>query len=105
MIAKRQIAILEHILNFTEIDWAILYKDLIKLYGDVMNKDKALFRDMNQLLSLGTIAYRREPLEGSKHGKVMFSARLQWPAEITETEFFRTVSTLPRAKNQLFVPR
>jgi Fic family protein len=105
VIAKRQKAILEHILSFTEIEWGILYKDLIKLYGDVMNKDKALIRDMNQLISLGTITYRRDPVESGKNLRIVFSARLQWPTEITETEFFHKVSSLPRAKEQLFVPR
>ena len=105
VIAKRQIAILEHILSFPEVEWGPLYKDVIKLYGDVMNKDKAVIRDMNQLLALGAIIYRRVTLEGSKETKLFFSARLQWPTEITETEFFRRVSEMPRAKGQLFVPR
>jgi Fic family protein len=103
VIAKRQIAILEHILGITEIEWAVLYKDLIKLYGDVMNKDKALIRDMNHLISLGAVAYRNEPIEKSKMIRSIFWARLEWPTEITETEFFRKVSTLPRVKGQLFI--
>jgi hypothetical protein len=105
VIAKRQIAILEHVLSFPEIQWGFLYKDVIKLYEDVMNKDKALIRDMNHLLSLGSISYRKEMIEKSGAERLIFSARLQWPTEITETEFFRKVSTLPRVKGQLFAPR
>jgi len=105
VIAKRQIAILEHILSFTEIAWSALYKDIIKLYGDVMNKDKAVIRDMNHLLSLGAITFRKEEIEKSKEIRLTFWARLEWPTEITETEFFRKVSTFPRVKGQLFVPR
>jgi len=105
VIAKRQIAILEHILSFPEIEWGDLYKDIIKLYGDVLNKDKAVIRDINHLLSLGAIAFRRDQIEKTKDVRIMFWARLQWPTEITETEFFRKVSTLPRVKGQLFVPR
>jgi Fic family protein len=105
VIAKRQIAILEHILSFPEVEWGLLYRDVIKLYGDVINKDKALIRDMNQLLSLGAIELRRQPVEGSKESRLFFAARLQWPTEITETEFFRRASEMPRAKGQLFVPR
>ena len=70
-----------------------------------MNKDKAVIRDMNHLLSLGAISYRKEQIEKSKETRLTFWARLEWPTEITETEFFRKVSTFPRVKGQLFVPR
>ena len=33
--------------------------------------------------------------------RTLLQARLEWPAEITETEFFRKVSSLPRVKEQL----
>jgi len=105
VIAKRQIAILEHVLGFNEIDWATLYRDVVKLYADVANKHKAVIRDMNHLLMLGALKYREEKVAKTKHEKLIFSARLEWPTEMTETEFFRKVSTFPRVKGQLFVPR
>ncbi len=105
VIAKRQIAILEHMLTFTEIEWYTLYKDVIKLYTDVKNPGKALIRDLNHLLSLKAISWRNEPPEKTKDQKMFLWARLEWPAEITETEFFRKIATFPRVKESLFIPR
>jgi hypothetical protein len=105
VIAKRQVAILEHMLTFTEIEWYVLYKDIIKLYGDVKNPNKAMIRDVNHLLALKAIAYRHEPVEKAKDQRMILWARLEWPSEITETEFFRKISTFPRVKESLFIPR
>ncbi len=105
VIAKRQIAILEHLLTFTQVEWHVLYKDIIRLYGDVKNPGKAMSRDLNHLLALGAIAYRNEPTDKAKNQRMILWARLEWPSEITETEFFRKVSTLPRVKESLLIPR
>jgi Fic family protein len=105
VIAKRQIAILEHLLTFTEIEWHVLYRDIIKLYGDVKNPGKAMIRDLNHLLALRTIAYRYESTEKGQDQRMILWARLEWPSEITETEFFRKISTFPRVKESLFIPR
>jgi Fic family protein len=105
VMAGRQVAILEHMLTFTEIEWYALYKDVIKLYSGVKNPSKALIRDMNQLISLGAVSLRHDPIADSKEQRLILWARLEWPAEITETEFFRKISTFPRVKGSLFVPR
>ena len=105
VIAKRQMAILEHLLTFTEIEWPVFLQDIIKLYGDVKNPTKALIRDLNHLIALGAMTYRHDLLEDGKRNKMMLWARLEWPSEITETEFFQKVSTLPRVKESLFIPR
>lgn len=105
VIAKRQIAILEHILSFSEVEWEGFYHDIMKLYGDVKNPGKAMLRDLNHLIMLGAITYRENSAEKGKRGKLILWARMEWPTEMTETEFFRKVSTLPRVKEQLFVPR
>jgi Fic family protein len=107
VIAKRQIAILEHLLTFQEVEWYIFYKDIFKLYGDVKNPGKAILRDLNHLISLGTMTYKQE-LTGTGKGKeekMILWARMEWPSEMTETQFFRKLSTLPRAKGTLFIPR
>jgi hypothetical protein len=38
-------------------------------------------------------------------GKFILRARLEWPSEMTETEFFKKVSDMPRVKGTLFIPR
>ena len=105
VIAKRQIAILEHLLTFPEtVEWYTFYKDIMRLYTNVKNPGKAILRDLNHLISLGTMAYKQE-LTGKKKDERMFLwARMEWPSEITETEFFRKLSTLPRVKGTLFIP-
>lgn len=104
VIAKRQIAILEHLLTFVEADWNSFYRDCSKWYTDVQNPGKALMRDINHLISLGTIGFRSESQNGSPD-RFFIWARLEWPTEITETEFFQKLSALPRAKGTLFIPR
>jgi Fic family protein len=107
VIAKRQIAILEHLLTFPEtVEWHAFYRDIMRLYTNVKNPGKAILRDLNHLISLGTMTFRQE-LTGTgkkKEERMFLWARLEWPSEITETEFFRKLSTLPRVKGTLFIP-
>ena len=107
VIAKRQVAILEHLLTLQEVEWSVFHRDVIKLYDNVKNPQKALIRDLNHLLGLHAINYRQEPVpKGSKgESNLILWARLEWPSEITETEFFRKVSNLPRSKENLFILR
>ena len=58
---------------------------------------KAFIRDINYLLRLKAIGFKRA---GDKYE--MF-ARLEWPTEITETEFFRSVKEMPKAKTPGFL--
>lgn len=60
----------------------------------VKNPYKALIRDLNELIELKVIAYKRLP---SGEG-FLIMIRLQWPTDITETEFFRRAKELPKAK-------
>jgi Fic family protein len=106
VIAKRQIAILEYLLTFAEVEWYTFYKDIARLYSNVKNPQKAILRDLNHLISLGTMTYKHE-LTGTgkrKEQKMVLWARMEWPSEITETEFFRKLSTLPRVKGTPFIP-
>ncbi|HKF46607.1 MAG TPA: Fic family protein [Terracidiphilus sp.] len=106
VIAKRQIAILEHLLTFIEADWFRFYGDCLRFYTDVQNPGKALLRDVNHLITLGTIGFRQEPGPGPSNAPIFSMwARLDWPSEITETEFFQKLSSSPRAKGTLFMPR
>lgn len=103
IIADRQKAILLHLLDLDEVDWSLLYRDVIKLYGSVKNPHKALMRDINHLIVLAAIGHRREKIPNTKNERSIVWVRLEWPTEITETEFFKKVATLPRAKEHVFV--
>jgi len=96
VIAERQIRILtlllerDHTLDELEDATEIAYASL-------KNPLSALARDINGLLQLQAIGYRR-----IKDDKYLFFVRREWPTEITETEFFRRVEKMPTAKTHGF---
>lgn len=60
----------------------------------VRNPRKALLRDLAYLINLEAISAKR-PADA---GQLMFSINLDWPTQITETEFFKRVKEMPKAK-------
>lgn len=97
VIAERQIHILKLLLDSDR-----TLEEISQLtrtqYSPLGNPGKAVVRDINYLLHLGAIKYTR--LES---GQYRFSVRLEWPTEITETEFFKRVKTMPKAKTHRFL--
>ena len=53
-----------------------------------------MVRDLNELISLGAIEARA--VEGHEYE---LAVRLSWPTEITETEFFKRIKEMPKAKS------
>ncbi len=92
VIAKRQIEVLNVLLKQNEMDW----QDLIALtkgfYHKLDNPVKALVRDINYLGALKAIRIKR------KDQSIMISINLDWPAQITETNFFEITKEFPKAK-------
>ena len=97
VIAERQIRILTLLLEQT-----MTFDELIdateSTYRTLKNPIRALIRDINGLIQLQAIAARR-----LGEDKYEISVRLEWPTEITETEFFRRVKEMPRAKTHRFL--
>jgi Fic family protein len=60
----------------------------------VRNPYRALSRDLNYLIGLQAIAARRLP----DNAGFLFSINLDWPTQITETEFFRRMKDMPKGK-------
>ena len=60
----------------------------------VRNPRKALLRDLAYLINLEAISAKR-PADAAQ---LMFSINLDWPTQITETEFFKRVKEMPKAK-------
>lgn len=58
------------------------------------NPGLAFERDLNYLLYIGAIAFRRE----QDPPKLRLFANLDWPTQITETEFFKRAKDLPKGK-------
>ncbi len=98
VIAQRQIEILKLLLEDDEIDLVDLIRRTSGLYRLLSSPSKALFRDLDNLINLGAVSARK-----NGEGRWSISINLDWPTQITETEFFEVVSRLPKAKTHPFL--
>lgn len=62
----------------------------------VKNPYKAPVRDLGYLIQLRAITVKRPPEPDEE--EFLISIRLNWPTEITETEFFKRVKAIPKGK-------
>ena len=92
-ISERQVHVLKLLLDVEEITLAELTKRTAHFYK-VKNPWKALIRDLNYLVELKAIGAEASQ---ERTGHRIF-IRLEWPTQITETEFFRQVKAMPKAK-------
>ena len=100
VLAERQIEILKILLADEKIEWVDLIERTRALYN-VKNPIKALVRDVNNLTALKA-AWVHKIADGPP-ARFLIGARLEWPTEITETEFFERVRKLPKAKTYSFL--
>ena len=98
VIAQRQIEILKLLLRENSIEVKALEQKTIQLYRSLSNPVHALLRDLRQLVDLKAVSVRQE-----QH-KLWIDVRLEWPAEITQTDFFERVKNFPKAKSVSLVP-
>lgn len=98
VIAERQIEILNILLGVDAIDIRDLVVQLLPTYKHLKNPTKAVVRDIGNLHNLGAIG-----VEKIAEGQVRLKVRLEWPTEITETEFFQKLRSLPKAKSHSFL--
>jgi Fic family protein len=98
VIAKRQLGILEMLLDEDEVVWPEIIRKTKTAYSTLKNGQKARVRDMNGLLHLGAVGLRKDG-----DGNFWFRVRLEWPSTITETEFFNLVEQMPKAKTHRFL--
>jgi len=98
VIAKRQLEILKILLDSDSMDWQELIKRTGGTYSGLKNPLNALVRDVNSLSKLGAIK-----VEKIDTGRFRIAVRLQWPSEITETDFFKRIRELPKAKTLSFL--
>lgn len=103
VIAKRQVAILNVLLDGDQ-EFNALWRAMMNVPGGYQSLKKpshAFIRDLQALVSLGAIGVAggaEEPQE-----RVRIFANLDWPREITETEFFQRIKELPQAKTYKFL--
>jgi hypothetical protein len=67
--------------------------------SEVRNPRKALIRDLNYLIMLEAILGKR-PADAVQ---LIFSINLDWPTRITETDFFKRVKEMAKAKVCVFL--
>lgn len=98
VIAQRQIEILKLLLRENSVEMKALEQKTIRFYRLLNNPVHALFRDLRQLVDLKAVSVRPE-----QH-KLWIDVRLEWPTEITQTDFFERVKNFPKAKSSSLVP-
>jgi Fic family protein len=99
VIAKRQIKILTLLLE-RSMSLEELANSTEALYGTLKNPDRALSRDLYELIWLNAIEAKL-----AADGEYELFVRLAWAMEITEAEFLRQVKSMPRAKTHGFLNR
>lgn len=98
VIAERHIEILKLLLDSDHLLLVDLTEKTRSHYSALSNPYKALIRDINHLIELGAIAFTKR-----ENNQYEIFARLEWPTEITETEFFKRVKQMPKAKTHQFL--
>ncbi len=95
---ERHIEILKLLLNTDHMNLDELTERTRIHYHTLGNARKALVRDINYLIGLNAIGFTKLP-----DNKYDLFVRLDWPMEITETEFFKRVKQMPKAKTHTFL--
>ncbi len=93
VVSNRHVQLLNLLLEEEEITLEALTKRTAHFYR-VKNPYKALIRDLNYLIELKAITYKRLP----ENTGFLILIQLEWPMQITETEFFRRAKEMPKAK-------
>lgn len=93
VMSDRHVQLLNLLLDQEEITLAELAKRTLHLYR-MKDAYRALIRDLSYLIELNALWSRRLP----DNAGFLISIRLEWPTKITETEFFRRVKSMPKAK-------
>jgi hypothetical protein len=96
--ADRHLEILKLLLEGDSLTLEDLTKKTYPEYRLLNNPYKALVRDVNYLLQLGALRFEKLQPNGYR-----LFARLEWPTEVTETEFFARVKQMPKAKTHSFL--
>ncbi|MBZ5557534.1 MAG: Fic family protein [Acidobacteriia bacterium] len=104
VIVKRQLMVLNRLLERDgeqEVEWSQLVDEVARYYASRKNASTAIVRDVNRLGALGAITVRREQID-EKRSRFWIGANLNWPSQITDTEFFMKIEQLPRSKTSTF---
>jgi Fic family protein len=98
VIKERQLEILKLLLEEEKLEWTELQRRMRSTYEGLKNGRKAVIRDILSLEDLGAVTMNR-----LDNGRFEFAINLQWPSQITETEFFKRIKEMPKAKSHAFL--
>ncbi len=93
VIAQRQIQILKVLLTEESMEEEALYNRVYSGYSKLKHPVFAFYRDLFDLIHIKAIRDNR-----GNPGEYRVWIRLEWPTEITETDFFERMKHLPKAK-------
>jgi Fic family protein len=102
VIVRRQLALLEKLLEEGKIEFNELVESVRKDYSSRKNPMNAIIRDLNRLQALGAVRIDQS-IPDKKTPIFYITVRLDWPSRITETEVFTKLATLPKAKTYGFL--
>jgi Fic family protein len=97
VIAKRQIVLLKTMLEIESAGIAELM-DKVESYYAGVGFDNAFLRDANGLLHLGALT-----IDKSDPERFTLQINLDWPQQITESQFFDKIKKMPKAKTYRFL--
>jgi Fic family protein len=100
VMSSRHVQILNLLLDEDKMTLEEFIKKMWYLYI-VKNPRKALIRDLGYLLELQAIQSERHAV----NQELVLSINLDWPMQITETEFFRRIKEMPKGKVYGFLSR
>lgn len=93
VMSERHIQLLNLLLAEEEMPLSAL-AEKTRHFFTVKNPYKALIRDLNYLIGLQAVLVRKT----SDDRKYLLSINIEWPTQITETEFFKRVKEMPKGK-------
>ena len=103
-LAKRQMGIGHRLLERNSLLWTELYPSMGSDYQSLKDPKTAFMRDVNYLIHLGAINWTPEEVFAAPQGKdFRMKPRLEWPTEITDTEFFEKTKTMPKSKGHTYL--
>jgi Fic family protein len=102
VIGERQIEILKALLDVETIELDKLHDRVARYYASIKNPIIAFYRDIAQLRSLHAVILHQGGPNPSPF-EWPISINLEWPQEISETEFFRLIKTMPKGKTFKFL--
>jgi Fic family protein len=95
VLAQRQMNILNVLLEAGELSHPELTERLVSTYGGIKHWQKAYIRDMEALGKLRAVQVRQ-----GGPAQFWLSVNLDWPTQITETEFLERLKKLPMSKTR-----